>query len=547
VSLKPPIDPTSTFVSDTASVQKVTFNKGNGISDLTVVNPTPNSNQQNAVEFAICLDPHVSNVQFESIDSAGVLLTGTFGGDIDGCKFTDQPDRVNFATPEFGYGIDARNATENLTVRGIVGRRLRHLFTTTTHHSGTSTVYGIPRAITVQGIATEMLGPAFDTHPAAEDVIFHGCVVNGCTHTGYNLRGQNNKVMSSSASWCADGAWISGPAHGSEIRNSSFKHLGGWYTSTARTPARPAAAATACKWIASADGSARGRHHLQATCFAHMLRAGSVRRVGVPRQPGPHPAQSGHQPGQLGSLGDGVKFTSNVSDIIDTVIARNAFLDYSVTGSERRTSGALVNAVQVDEPHLHRHGNGARGTGLHDLNRPAGVLVNRAYQRLVGLHRWPFREASGEGTAPLDVTDLGQIEAVTNETQQYPLELVSYDDLLEWYGDLTTTGNPAYAYRAFVDSIPVVATYPTNTDTIGVQYWKFPTDLSGVQVPIVPARYQLLIVEIASVMAERERGNHDAANALQVEVDRQVAEMVDDLLPQQEPAFQSISFASEDW
>jgi hypothetical protein len=185
------------LVSDTASVQKVTFNKGNGISDLTVVNPTPNSNQQNAVEFAICLDPHVSNVQFESIDSAGVLLTGTFGGDVDGCKFTDQPDRVNFATPEFGYGIDARNATENLTVRGIVGRRLRHLFTTTTHHSGTSTVYGIPRAITVQGIATEMLGPAFDTHPAAEDVIFSGCVVNGCTHTGYNLRGQNNKVMGS--------------------------------------------------------------------------------------------------------------------------------------------------------------------------------------------------------------------------------------------------------------------------------------------------------------------------------------------------------------
>jgi hypothetical protein len=177
----------------------------------------------------------------------------------------------------------------------------------------------------------------------------------------------------------------------------------------------------------------------------------------------------------------------------------------------------------------------------------AGVLVNRAYQRLVGLQRWPFREASGEGTAPLDVTDLGQIEAVTNETQQYPLELVSYDDLLEWYGDLTTTGNPLYAYRAYVDSIPVVATYPTNTDTIGVQYWKFPTELSGVQVPIVPARYQLLIVEIASVMAERERGNHDAANALQVEVDRQVAEMVDELLPQQEPQFQSISFASEDW
>jgi hypothetical protein len=145
------------------------------------------------------------------------------------------------------------------------------------------------------------------------------------------------------------------------------------------------------------------------------------------------------------------------------------------------------------------------------------------------------------------VTDLGQIEAVTNETQQYPLELVSYDDLLGWYGDLTTAGDPVYAYRAYVDSIPVVATYPTNSDTIGVQYWKIPTELSGVLVPIVPARYQLLIVEIASVMAERERGNHDAANALQVEVDRQVSEMVQELLPQQEPAYQTVTWASEDW
>jgi hypothetical protein len=53
-------------------------------------------------------------------------------------------------------------------------------------------------------------------------------------------------------------------------------------------------------------------------------------------------------PGQLGSLGDGVKFDTTVTDIIDTVVARNAFLDYSATGSERSTSGGLINAIQVD-------------------------------------------------------------------------------------------------------------------------------------------------------------------------------------------------------
>jgi hypothetical protein len=177
----------------------------------------------------------------------------------------------------------------------------------------------------------------------------------------------------------------------------------------------------------------------------------------------------------------------------------------------------------------------------------AGVLVNRAYQRLVGLHRWPFREASGEGTAPSTSRTSGRSRRSRTRRSSTRSSLSPTTTCWAGTGTSRPPAPPLYAYRAYVDSIPVVATYPTNTDTIGVQYWKIPTDLSGVQVPIVPARYQLLIVEIASVMAERERGNHDAANALQVEVDRQVAEMVDELLPQQEPAFQSISFASEDW
>ncbi len=50
-----------------------------------------------------------------------------------------------------------------------------------------------------------------------------------------------------------------------------------------------------------------------------------------------------------------------------------------------------------------------------------GRYINRGRSRLDGAARWPCRESSGEGTAPLEIPDLGHIEAVTNESQDYPL------------------------------------------------------------------------------------------------------------------------------
>jgi hypothetical protein len=92
-----------------------------------------------------------------------------------------------------------------------------------------------------------------------------------------------------------------------------------------------------------------------------------------------------------------------------------------------------------------------------------------------------------------------------------------------------------------------VNTWPSNSDTIGVQFWAIPPALSadGDQ-PASPSRFHLLIVDMAQQAAERDRGNHAAAQAIQPEVDRQVNEMVESLLDQQSAKYTRITWASED-
>lgn len=177
-----------------------------------------------------------------------------------------------------------------------------------------------------------------------------------------------------------------------------------------------------------------------------------------------------------------------------------------------------------------------------------GQFINRACARLDNMYRWPYRETSGQGVAPVVVPDMGQIEAVTNETDNYALCESSYIDLVNQFGDLSTDGKPYYWYRASVNGDPLVVTYPTNTDLIGVQYWRRPPTLTGTDIPLAPERFHLLYVDIAVQMAYRDNDNHAAAEALVVEVNRQIFEMIEDLLPQQGPVSQLTNWASsEDW
>ena len=64
--------------------------------------------------------------------------------------------------------------------------------------------------------------------------------------------------------------------------------------------------------------------------------------------------------------------------------------------------------------------------------------------------------------------------------------------------------------------------------------------------PLAPEDHHLLYVDFAQQMAERDRGNYAAAQALQPEIDRQINEMLQSGLLSQEPLYQRMTGASED-
>jgi hypothetical protein len=169
-----------------------------------------------------------------------------------------------------------------------------------------------------------------------------------------------------------------------------------------------------------------------------------------------------------------------------------------------------------------------------------GHYINRARARIDGLHRWPYRLTTTTSIA--SITDMGQVQSVRNDTQDVPLEEMGYQDLFDLY-DLTDTGSPSYWYRTTTG----VATYPVTTNTITVRYWKRTPVLTETDTPLMPADYHLLIVSTAQEMVERDRGNAAAADSLKADNQMQLAEMVEDLLPQSEPLLMRVTGASEDW
>jgi hypothetical protein len=156
-----------------------------------------------------------------------------------------------------------------------------------------------------------------------------------------------------------------------------------------------------------------------------------------------------------------------------------------------------------------------------------GTFINAARAELDRLHLWPWREKSATGVAPFTVADLGIIESVTNETTDCRLQAAQFRDLVDAHGDLSTSGTPDCYYIAWPSGSPVVATYPSNSDTIGVQYWKVTVDLSAAgDEPASPDDVHPLIVDLAVVRAYRAKDNHEAARELRAEVDLQIQHLL---------------------
>jgi hypothetical protein len=177
-----------------------------------------------------------------------------------------------------------------------------------------------------------------------------------------------------------------------------------------------------------------------------------------------------------------------------------------------------------------------------------GQYINWARAELDDRAQWPYREAFLTGSAPLTVGDLGQVEEVVDLSTNATLTRSSYGDLAEQFSDLSLGGTPIYWYPATPGGTQEIATYPAATGSIGVQYWRITPDLiDDTDIPLAPSRFHKLIVDIAAREAYRDSDDHQNAEQLQVQIERDVERMVESLLLDQIPSRIQITGMADDW
>jgi hypothetical protein len=170
-----------------------------------------------------------------------------------------------------------------------------------------------------------------------------------------------------------------------------------------------------------------------------------------------------------------------------------------------------------------------------------------ACSELDDLELWPYRLTTATGSAPLTIADLGVIEEVVNTTNaSQPLSRADRRSLVDWYGDVTTTGTPSWFY--FDNG--VVRTFPVG-GTLSVRYYKAPAQLSSdSDTPSSPARFHMLVVSMAEKQAMLLDESDDAEVAfLQQEIASKQDQMRSALLTPQVVGVEMLMDygASTDW
>lgn len=172
--------------------------------------------------------------------------------------------------------------------------------------------------------------------------------------------------------------------------------------------------------------------------------------------------------------------------------------------------------------------------GAENINSETGgeARLNRWIQqatREICDHKpWPFLYATKEGAAPLEVADLGHVQAVVDVTHRNPLEPITLNQILMGDPVLDGVGAPAYWYTTDNKTVKVA---PANTSiTIKVHYRKTPAELKDAEEPIIPADYHELIVDRVRVKVYKATDNFEAAREVMKEYERGLGEMEHALL-----------------
>lgn len=168
--------------------------------------------------------------------------------------------------------------------------------------------------------------------------------------------------------------------------------------------------------------------------------------------------------------------------------------------------------------------------GFEDLEVDSAKVkryANAAYYELCEEKPWPFlADGLAEETAPLLVEDVAHVLSLSQgDSRLAPAdmrELAGYDPAL------SSTGSASRWYRSGSE----VKVWPEDsTSTFTLRYLRLPAELEEDEDRlVVPARYQELVVDGMAIRGYKNRENFEAAQAVRVEWERGVRQMVRALL-----------------
>lgn len=177
----------------------------------------------------------------------------------------------------------------------------------------------------------------------------------------------------------------------------------------------------------------------------------------------------------------------------------------------------------------------------------ARYFLNRSYLRACERYPWPFLETSTTGTAPLTISDIRAVLSVTDQTIGSPLSFRDSRTVREEDPTLAATGNPDFWYLSGGTTITV---YPPNTtNTLLVGYIQVPDELTAdADVPLIPSRFQYLIVDGACWYAYRDSDNSEMADSAFQSYDDAIEEMAESLMvPNMDSMTDIVIRGSVDW
>lgn len=151
------------------------------------------------------------------------------------------------------------------------------------------------------------------------------------------------------------------------------------------------------------------------------------------------------------------------------------------------------------------------------------LFVQRANQKLEAKYPWPWREATKEGVAPLEIKDLRDVLSVANTAQERPIYGQTRQWLAERYSSLEEAGEPLWWW---LDNV-TLRVFPTSTSAnISVRYAKKPEALTAKAEPTMPSEWHGLIVDLAVVECLKDNDAYDEAQALKEATNADFQEMV---------------------